>query len=188
MITREEYESAKRQAVELLARSGIVLRPEETEQVEVLDFGLGEIQQTGLQVLSIVETDAIGVRVLALLPGQTCPEHRHPPLGKYPGKEETFRCAWGEVYVCMCGPRTAAPRARAPAHRSQHFTVWSETVLRPGDQVTSPPDTCHWFQAGPEGAVVWLFCSRVTDAEDVFTDPEVRRMAPVLGDDGQAEA
>jgi D-lyxose ketol-isomerase len=48
-------------------------------------------------------------------------------------------------------------------------------VLRPGEQFTIPPDTLHWFQAGPEGAVVSEFSSTSRDELDVFTDPAVRR-------------
>jgi D-lyxose ketol-isomerase len=58
--------------------------------------------------------------------------------------------------------------------------VWCESILGPGDQVTCPPDTYHWFQAGPEGAVVWSFSSRATDVQDVFTDPDVRRVTEVV--------
>jgi D-lyxose ketol-isomerase len=53
-------------------------------------------------------------------------------------------------------------------------------VLRPGDQFTSPPDTFHWFQAGPQGAVVWSFSSRATDVADVFADPDVRRKTVIV--------
>ena len=48
-------------------------------------------------------------------------------------------------------------------------------MLRPGDQHTIPPDTLHWFRAGPEGAVVCEFSSTSRDELDVFTDPDVRR-------------
>ena len=36
---------------------------------------------------------------LILMPRQTCPEHWHPPVGGEPGKEETFRCRWGEIDI-----------------------------------------------------------------------------------------
>lgn len=180
MISRKQYESARKRAADLFARSGIALRPDELDRIEVLDFGLGEIERTGLQVLPLLGTGATAVRLAALLPGQTCPQHRHPPLGSYAGKEETFRCAWGDLYVYMPGAETEVPKATPPAHRRHTYTVWHETVLRPGDQHTSPPDTFHWFQAGSEGAVVWLFCSPTTDARDEFADPEVDRMAPVV--------
>ncbi len=180
MISRKQYESARKRAVDLFARSGITVRPDELDRIEVLDFGLGEIERTGLQVLPRLGTGAIAVRLVALLPGQTCPQHRHPSQGSYAGKEETWRCEWGDLYVYMAGPGTASPRASLLSHRRKHYTVWNETVLRPGDQHTSPPQNWHWFQAGPEGAVVWLFCSRTTDAKDEFADPEVDRMAPVV--------
>ena len=34
-----------------------------------------------------------------LVSTQTCPEHRHPPVGDDPGKMETFRCRAGIVYL-----------------------------------------------------------------------------------------
>jgi len=181
MISRKEYETAKARGAELIRRSGVAVTEAELAELEVMDFGLGQIERFGLEVLHVLETDAVTVRLAALLPGQTCPEHRHRPHGDYPGKEETFRCAWGELYVYMPGPPTEAPRASLPQGREGAFTVRHETVLTPGQQVTSPPNTLHWFQGGPEGAVVWLFSSPAMDARDVFTDPDVRRMDPVVG-------
>lgn len=175
MITRTEYESAQRRAAELVARAGILARPDELEQIEVVDLGLGELEQTGLQIMTLVGTGEIGVKVLALFPNQCFAQHRHPPLDAYPGKEETFRCQWGELCLYQPGEPTPSPKARPPTHRAHTYTAWHETVLHPGDQVTSPPDTWHWFQAGPEGAVVWSFSSRSTDVQDIFTDPDVRR-------------
>jgi D-lyxose ketol-isomerase len=52
--------------------------------------------------------------------------------------------------------------------------------LYPGDQVTLRPDTPHWFQTGPHGAVIWGFSTKAVDVEDVFTDPEVRRRTVVV--------
>jgi D-lyxose ketol-isomerase len=53
--------------------------------------------------------------------------------------------------------------------------------LGPGDQHTIPPDMLHWFQAGPEGAVVSEFSSTSRDELDVFTDPAIRRAPQVEG-------
>jgi D-lyxose ketol-isomerase len=47
-----------------------------------------------------------------------------------------------------------------------------------------PPDTWHWFQAGSEGAVVWSFSSKVTDAADIFLDPQVTRQTIVRDQEG----
>ena len=61
------------------------------------------------------------------------------------------------------------------------YTVRHEIVLRPGEQHTIPPNTLHWFQAGPEGAVVSEFSTQSRDDLDVFTDPRIER-APTDAD------
>jgi D-lyxose ketol-isomerase len=62
-------------------------------------------------------------------------------------------------------------------------TLWVDGVgeleLVPGDQFTIPPDTLHWFRAGPEGAVVTEFSSASRDELDVFSDPAVQRATVV---------
>lgn len=179
MITRAQYENARRRAARMLEAADILARPDEVARFEVVDLGLSELEETGLQIVTLVSTGEIGVKVLVLFPHQTFAQHKHPPLGDYPGKEETFRCQWGELYLYMPGPPTRDPRGKPPAHRRHTYTVWHETVLRPGDQITSPPDTFHWFQGGPDGAVVWSFSSRATDVQDVFTDPDAQRVTEV---------
>ena len=54
-------------------------------------------------------------------------------------------------------------------------------MLEPGDQHTIPPETLHWFQAGPDGAIVSEFSTESRDDLDVFTDPEIGR-ATVVAD------
>ena len=108
-----------------------------------------------------------------MFPRQICPEHRHPPFDGTPGKEETFRCRAGTVYVYTEGEPAAHPHARVPADGT--FTAWHEIVLRAGEQYTVPPDTLHWFQAGDEGAVVSEFSTRSRDDLDIFSDPRIER-------------
>ena len=67
------------------------------------------------------------------------------------------------------------PKAIIPKARKEHFTVLHEVVLMPGDQYTLPPNTLHWFQAGPRGAVVSEFSTSSDDASDIFTDPLINR-------------
>jgi D-lyxose ketol-isomerase len=110
-------------------------------------------------VLVYVNTERYCAKELVLYPGQSCPEHRHPPFDGKPGKEETFRCRAGSVRLDVDG---------------------EEILLHPGEQHTIPPDTLHSFQAGEQGAVVSEFSSASRDDLDVFTDPEIRR-APVVG-------
>lgn len=113
---------------------------------------------------------------LVLFPHQTCPEHLHPPIDGEPGKEETFRCRAGEVYVYLPGPQTEFIRAIIPnGERGNYLTVWNETVLLPGEQLTIMPNTLHWFQAGPNGAIVSEFSTQSRDEYDVFTDPAIVR-------------
>ena len=60
--------------------------------------------------------------------------------------------------------------------------MWNEEVLHPGDQVTLTPNVPHWFQAGPEGAVIWSFSTKAVDVQDLFTDPEVRQKTVIVQD------
>jgi D-lyxose ketol-isomerase len=181
MISREQFESAQQQAREYLSRARIVITPEETANIEVADFGLNELHDTGLELVVSVNTERVCAKELVLFPRQTCPEHYHPPVAGEPGKEETFRCRWGEVYLYVPGEATPNPRARPPKGREHTYNVWHEVVLRPGGQYTLSPNTPHWFQAGDEGAVVSEFSTRSRDESDIFTDPEIQR-APQVAD------
>jgi D-lyxose ketol-isomerase len=155
VITAREQDEARAYAVEQLEACGIALNDAERDAIEVADFGLSQLRRYGLQLLVYVNTDRYCAKELVLYPGQTCPEHRHPPLEGGPGKEETFRCRRGTVEL--------------------HVEGQPALVLRPGEQYTIPPNTLHWFQAGPEGAVVSEFSSTSRDELDEFTDPRVRR-------------
>ena len=146
---------ARERVAAMLAEAGIVLTTAEREAIEVADFGLGRLEEIGLQVVVYVNTKRVCAKELVLFPRQMCPEHRHPPVGDDPGKEETFRCRSGLVRL--------------------HIEGEDEIVLQPGEQWTIPPDTLHWFQAGDEGAVVSEFSTRSRDETDVFSDPRIVR-------------
>ena len=154
MITREEQRAAQDYAAAELAACGIVLTDAERDAIEVADFGLSRLREAGLMVLVYVNTDRYCAKELVLYPGQTCPEHRHPPFDGGPGKEETFRCRRGLVRLHVDG---------------------RELVLGAGEQFTIPPDTLHSFTAGAEGALVDENSETSRDDLDVFTDPQVRR-------------
>jgi D-lyxose ketol-isomerase len=143
MITRGERDEAQRYAAERLGEVGIVLTAEERRSIEVADMGLGRLQETGLQLLVYVNTERCCAKELVLYPGQTCPEHRHPPFEGTPGKEETLRCRRGPVYLYVDGEPTPKPACEPPQGA---YTVRHELVLRPGEQYTIPPDTLHWFR------------------------------------------
>lgn len=173
-ITREE---ARAFTIRMLAQAGTVLTEEEQAAVEVADMGLGELARSGLQLITYVNNERYCAKDLVLLPGQTCPEHRHPPLSAAnPGKMETFRCRSGVVYLYVEGEETLRRQARPPAGSEPYYTALHEVELRPGQQYTIAPNTLHWFQAGAEGAVVSEFSSASHDESDVFTDPRIRRL------------
>lgn len=179
MITRSELRRRQREAAALIRRAGLFLTPAERRTIEIADFGLGDFARTGLGVFVYVNTDRCCAKELALWPRQTCPEHRHPPVGRDPGKEETFRCRWGRVYLYVEGPKTRRPKCRPPAGAPGAYTVWHEVALNPGDQYTIQPGTKHWFQAGTRGAVVSEFSTRSTDEQDRFTDPRIQRITRI---------
>jgi D-lyxose ketol-isomerase len=154
VIAREQRDAAVAYAAEEFAAAGIELTDAERDQIEVADFGLGNLRETGLMLLVYVNTDRYCAKELVLYPRQTCPEHRHPPFDGTPGKEETFRCRRGSVDLWVDGERIR---------------------LQPGEQFTIRPDTLHWFQAGEDGAVVSEFSSTSRDDLDVFTDPRIVR-------------
>ena len=167
---------ARARAAAMLADAGIVLTPAEQEQIEVADFGLGRLDEIGLQLVVYVNTERVCAKELVLFPGQTCPEHRHPPFEGTPGKEETFRCRSGLVYLYVEGDPTSQPACTPPPGA---YTVGHEIELRPGMQYTIPPGMRHWFQAGPDGAVVSEFSTTSRDELDEFTDENVARATVV---------
>jgi D-lyxose ketol-isomerase len=175
MITRTEYTVAQKRAAALLKETGITLSDKELKEIAVADFGLSALESTGGQILTLVDTQEIAVKLIAMFPQQVLPEHKHPPLGSYPGKAETLRCEWGLLYLYTEGEPTASPAGHPPRNRHHTYTVWHEAILVPGDQITLAPNTWHWFQGGPEGAVVWSFSSRAVDIQDEFTDPDIQR-------------
>lgn len=184
MITAAEAENARLRAAEMFARAGAALTPEEVPHIEVADFGLGELETTGLQLFTYINNDRYCAKELALFPGQTCPEHRHPPVGADPGKMETFRCRSGRVWLYLEGPATPVVRGPGPPPAPEgSYTVFHEIELGPGQQCTIPPDTLHWFRAGDEGAVVSEFSSTSRDEADVFTDGRIERIPRVADAD-----
>jgi D-lyxose ketol-isomerase len=179
MITHEQYEAAVARATEMLKKAGIVLTPSERERLEVADFGLNELEKTGLEIITYVNTERVCAKEIVMFPHQTCPEHWHPTVGSKLGKEETFRCRWGTVYLYIPGEPSRHPACAPPVGSEAYYTVRREVILKPGEQYTLGPDTPHWFQAGPEGAIVSEFSTRSTDDEDRFTDPRIRRAPEV---------
>jgi D-lyxose ketol-isomerase len=175
MITKQQYETAREKALMFLDNAGIVLTEKERESVEVADFGLSDLENFGLQIVTYINTDYYCAKEMVLLPNQTCPEHRHPKVNNQRGKQETFRCRWGEVYLYVEGEPSSPLKAEIQKGKENAYTVFHEIVLLPGEQYTIAPDTLHWFQAGDKGAIVSEFSTRSRDESDIFTDSSIQR-------------
>ena len=182
MLTLSQKRKAQVRATAMFAQIGIILTNEEKENIEVAEFGLGELEKTGLELITYINTDRYCAKELVLFPRQTCPEHRHPPIGHLEGKMETFRCRWGRVWLYVEGTSTPNAHCQVPAGSETYYTVFHEIELNPGQQFTIPPNTLHWFQAGDEGAIVSEFSSTSRDEADIFTDPRIERMPVVVED------
>ena len=180
MLTTSQVKKAVQQTVEAINRASIVLSPEEYDKIEIADFGLGELERQGLQLITYVNTDRYCAKELVLLPRQTCPQHKHPDIGGEPGKMETFRCRYGTVWLYVEGVAAVNLKADVPTGSESYYTVRHEIELHPGDQYTIPPNTLHWFQAGEKGAIVSEFSSTSRDEFDVFSDPRIRRLPEVV--------
>lgn len=178
-MKRSEVLAAQERARQMLAGTGIALTNDEAANIEVADLGLDRLSSEGLELVTYVNTDRYCAKELVIFPGQTCPEHRHPSVAGRAGKQETFRCRRGVVWLYVEGPLTPRIQAKVPEASNDYYTVFHEIVLRPGEQFTIPPNTLHWFQAGPDGAVVSEFSSPSHDESDVFTDPHVRRQTVI---------
>lgn len=180
-MKREEAEAIKKRALEYYDKAHIVLTKEEKEKLEVADMGLNDFEKIGLVLLTYVNTQLCCAKEMVLFPHQTCPEHIHAPIKEinYIGKEETFRCRYGKVYLYVAGEPTPNPVCKVPKGYENCFTVWHQIELNPGEQYTLVPNTWHWFQSGDDGAVISEFSTASHDEHDLFTDKNIKRMPKV---------
>jgi D-lyxose ketol-isomerase len=179
MISASQLKRAQKKALGFFKQADIRLTATERAKIEVADFGLSQLAETGLELLTYLNTQRCCAKELVLFPGQTCPEHRHPSHGGLPGKEETFRCRWGTVYLYVPGAPTEKPKLKPPQAPKGAYTVFHEIILKPGDQYTLAPGTKHWFRSGAQGAIVSEFSTRSRDDLDIFSDQRIQRMTKV---------
>ena len=155
MITKQEYERAAAYTRRALKNAGIAITDEEARRIEIADFGLGDLDNLGLQLLVYVNTERCCAKEMVLRPFQT------------------FRVRRGTCYLYVSGEgQKETIRARVP---DTEVTVFHEIVLREGEQYTLSPGTWHWFQAGEEGAIISEFSTKSRDEADVFRDARVQR-------------
>lgn len=180
-MKKQEYFKFAARAAQVLSDAHIVLTEEEKKRIEVADFGLGKTEKVGLQLITYVNTDRVCAKEMVLFPYQTCPEHKHVSGSEngipFEGKEETFRVRRGLCYLYVPGEgQKEKIKAKLPPTK---VTVFHEIVLNAGDQYTLYPNTEHWFQAGPEGAIISEFSTRSRDESDLFTDERIVRIPKI---------
>lgn len=181
MLTKKQYEDGVLYAVKAFKDAGIIITEEEKTKIEVADFGLNCVEEIGLQLLTYVNTEKCCAKEMVLRPFQTCPEHTHINGNDngvaYEGKEETFRCRKGECYLYVEGDGNKETiKAKLPKTK---VTVFHEIVLKEGEQYTMFPNTKHWFQAGPNGAIISEFSTKSRDESDIFEDERIKRIPEV---------
>ena len=182
-MKRSDYERMKKIAIEYYEKAHIVLTDDEKARIEVADLGLGMVDKVGLEILTYINTDRVCAKEMVLAPHQACPEHRHVPTGGMEGKEETFRCRYGKVYLYTDdGGASKKEDIHLGFIPPTDVSVFHETILTPGEQFTIMPGTLHWFVSGDEGAVISEFSTRSTDETDWFTDKRIVRM-PTIEED-----
>ena len=84
-MDRKTYNEQVKKILSFFEAAHIVLTEEEKSRIEAADFGLGRVDKVGLQLLTYINTDRVCAKEMVLLPGQTCPEHRHVPTNGAPG-------------------------------------------------------------------------------------------------------
>jgi len=167
LIKKTEYEKACAEAISMIEAAGIHLTEVDKTKIACAD-------EEGVEILTLFDTDRMAAKLLVLFPNQTEPEHWHPPVGDDPGKEEVIRALWGDLYFYIPGEDNMKEGFIVEG-KDDCYTMRHEVVMQPGDQLVLPPGTKHWFQAGPRGAVMYSFSTKVRDNLDQFTDPDIVR-------------
>jgi len=181
MADQPEYNEVRRWIQEFAEEAKLPVGEQELERLEVAGLGLEELELTGLQIVTLASTDRVGVKLLFLRPNQFFPQHRTPTWSRKATLERPRYCAdtTGRPTSTCRESAAKSPKVSPLACRRPFCTVWKEVGLLPGQQYICPPNTWHWFQAGPVGAIVWSISSKATDAADQFNDPQVIRMSSI---------
>lgn len=153
----------------MISQSGFVLSAGDLSALAVDDFGLGHFESEGFVWVDLLRSAKVRVALITLLPGQSLPQHVHPPYEGEAGKEETMRVLWGQARIYVPGPANN-PNVAVPPGKEAYYTVYHEVILEAGDQYAISSNTEHWFQGGPEGAVTITFQNRVDETRNIFKD------------------
>lgn len=180
MISYTESEKLKDKAAELIRESGISFTQEEKMKMDTADFGLSNILSEGAEIMTLALTDKIAFRVVALIDGQTEPEHWHVSVNGYSGKEETIRVVKGILRVCTEGDDNLEKEC-IPVGKEKYYTCRHERILHRDEVITFQAGQKHWFQAVNGSCVVYCISTTAHDNLDPFSDPNIVRKTIIFG-------
>ena len=186
MILRSHVNQGKEYTRRVLAQAHVLVSEDELERMEVGDFGLSNWREEGAQIVTFVNTERVGFKVICLMPDQALPEHWHTAVeGDALGKEEILRVVHGTLRLYLPGDQNIR-EGKIPAGKEACYTCREEHIMHPGEQMLLTPGVKHWLQGGQDGAVVYSISSAAHCQLDPFTDPGVVRVAKVIEDGEQS--
>ena len=101
MIDRFQYQKAVEKASAMLQEAGLAITPAERERFEVADFGLNELEKTGLQIITYVNTDRCCAKEIIMTPVKPVRSINIQRLVVFPARKKRF-AAVGEPFISMC--------------------------------------------------------------------------------------
>lgn len=186
MIYRSQVEKGKAFAREMLKKAHVLVHEAEISSMEVGDFGLSNWPAEGAQIVTFVNTDRVGFKVICLMPDQTLPEHWHTAVaGDALGKQEILRVLYGSLRLGLPG-EGGLTESVIPHGKENRYTCHTEKLLHAGEQFLLEPGVKHWLQGGEEGTVVASISSAAHCQLDPFTDSNVVRLAKIVEDGEQS--
>ncbi len=149
-----------------------------------VDFGKGEFTSFGMGgVFWCNEPEGYFGHEIYLLPGQNIPEHRHLPTKDAAGKDvrckiESWQVRHGAVYGFsevgepnleqFPDAKAMLAKCQIPQLKCVHVEKWEADGKV---HKLAGPETWHFMQAGPEGAIVFEFATFHDNAGLRFTVP-----------------
>ena len=82
MITRFQYRMAQGRMIEYYYRAGLLLTESDWIYPEAVDFSTRNADPYEVQILTLINTQQIGVEIITNFPGQTFDKYIHPCLVK----------------------------------------------------------------------------------------------------------
>ncbi len=182
MIYRSQVNRGREYTREMLEKAKVFASEKEIGSMEVGDFGLSNWPREGAQIVTFVNTDRVGFKLICLMPDETLPEHWHTAVeGDALGKQEILRVLYGTLRLGLPGEGELTESV-IPAGKDAFYTCRAEKLMHAGEQILLEPGVKHWLQGGKEGVVLYSISSAAHCQLDPFTDPNIVRVAKIIED------